>query len=302
METKKINGWILYNDDPYDVYELDRLQKEAPNYNINIEIFKPNEFDILVNREDKRSIFINGERRDLPDFIWSRSGAATTYYQSCVLRQLERIGVFMINSSDSINLVKDKFHTQQILSKYNIPTPKTMFVKYPVNLDNVEKYIGFPCILKVLSGSQGKGVFLAETKRNLENDLDIIDSTNGKSNYIIQEFISDSYGKDIRAYVIGGRLVGAMKRQSSNENDFRANISNGGSGENFEITDELEMIALECAKIVDLDIAGIDLLFSGNTWKVCEINSNPGFKGFEQATGIDIPEKVFNYIKFKLNK
>jgi len=289
---QKIKGWILYNDDPYDVYELQRLQEEAPNFDIEIEIFKPSEFDILVNREDKRSIFINGERRELPQFVWSRSGAATTYFQTCVLRQLERIGVLMINSSESVSLVKDKFHTQQILTQFNIPTPKTMFVKYPVNINNIEKYIGFPCILKVLSGSQGKGVFLAKEKEDLENYLDIIDSTNGKSNYIVQEFISDSYGKDLRVYVIGGRVIGVMKRQSSNEKDFRANISNGGVGEKFKITDELEMIALETAKITGLDIAGIDLLFSGNSWKICEVNSNPGFKGFEQATGINIPEKV----------
>lgn len=297
-----MKGWILYNDDPYDVYELDRLQSEAPNFGIELEIFKPSEFDILVNREDKRSIFINGERRELPDFVWSRSGASTTYFQTCVLRQLERIGVLMINPSESISLVKDKFHTQQILTKFNIPTPKTMFVKYPVNIDNIEKYIGFPCILKVLSGSQGKGVFLAKDKEDLTNYLDIIDSTNGKSNYIVQEFVKDSYGKDLRVYVIGGRVIGVMKRQSSNDKDFRANISNGGSGEQFQLTDELEMMAIEIAKITNLDIAGIDVLFSENSWKICEVNSNPGFKGFENATGINIPEKIFNYIKFKLNK
>lgn len=295
-----MKGWIIYNDDPFDVYELDRLKEESAKFDIELEIFKPKDFDILVNREDKRSIFINGERKNLPDFVWSRSGAATTYYQTCVLRQLERIGIPVINSSDAINLVKDKFHTQQILSQSNIPTPKTMFVKYPVNLDNVNKQIGFPCILKVLSGSQGKGVFLINSKDELEKSLDIIDSTNGKSNYIIQEFVSESYGKDIRAYVVGGRLIGAMKRQSSDEKDFRANISNGGKGENFEISDDLEMISLECAKIVNLDIAGIDLLFDGNYWKVCEINSNPGFKGFEEATGIDVPEKIFKYIKFRI--
>jgi len=297
-----LKGWILYNSDPYDVYELNRLKEVAPSYNINLEVYSPSVFDILVNREDKRSIFLNGERTQLPDFLWARTGASTTYYGICVMRQFERIGVPTINSSESIDAVKDKFYTQQILAQHNLPIPKTIFVRNPVDINNIDTHIGFPCILKVLNGSQGKGVFLAKTKEALQNYLDIIESTNGKSNFIIQEFMQDSYGKDVRVYVIGGRVIGAMKRQSSNELDFRANISNGGVGELFKVTEEMELISLEATKSVGLDIAGIDLLFDKDDgWKICEINSNPGFRGFEKATEIDVASKLMRYINFKIS-
>ena len=228
-------------------------------------------------------------------------GASTTYFAFSIIREFERLGIPVINSSVSIDLVKDKLYSQQILSREGLPTPKTVLIKHPVNIDLIEKEIGFPCVVKNISGSQGKGVFIANSRSEFESQMDILESVNEKANIIIQEFMKDSFGKDVRVYVIGGRPIAGMLRQAQ-EGEFKANISQGGKGEKFELTNEVKWLAMKACKVLNLDIGGVDLLFDGEHFRICEVNSNPGFKGFESATKIDIPEQIFSWLRMELGK
>ena len=293
-------GWILYADAEDDCYELKRLLEYGGKNNITLEVYEPSDFDIVLNQE-KGYIMVKGEKRKLPDFFFPRMGAATTYFGFTIIREFERMGIPVINSSISIDLVKDKLYSQQILSREGLPTPKTILLKHPVNIKLVEKEIGFPCVVKNISGSQGKGVYMAETKKEFQSQMDILESVNEKSNIIIQQFMKDSFGKDVRVYVVGGRPIAGMLRQAQ-KGEFKANISLGGSGNLFELTDEVKWLAMKACKVLNLDIGGVDLLFDGNHFKICEVNSNPGFKGFESATDINIPEQIFQWLRMELGK
>lgn len=295
-----MKGWILYSDACSESYEIKRLKEFGEKNGIELTVYEPSNFDIVLN-SDVDYVRVNGKKKELPDFLFPRMGASTTYFGFAIIREFERLGVPIINSSESIEIVKDKLYSQQLLSSVGLPTPKTILVRHPVDIKVVEKEIGFPCVIKNISGSQGKGVFLAETKKEFKTQMDILESLNEKSNIIIQEFMKDSHGKDVRVYMIGGRPVAAMLRES-NGNDFKANISAGGKGTMFEMTDEVKILSIKACRCLNLDIAGVDLLFDGDHFKICEVNSNPGFKGFEKATNIDIPQKLFEWLKIELGK
>lgn len=212
-------------------------------------------------------------------------GAGTTYFTLAIIRQMERLGIHIVNSSHSIETVKDKLYSQQILAQNNLPVPKTMLVKFPINVDLVELNLGFPVVVKTLSGSQGSGVFLAENKRMFEDLMELIEATNKTSNVILQEFIKASKGIDLRVFTLGGRAIACFKRINK-EGGFKANFSAGGSVEPYEITPEIEWLATQTSNILNLDMAGIDLLFDENHFKICEANSSPGFEGLEKSCNL----------------
>jgi len=191
-------------------------------------------------------------------------------------------------------------YANQILAQAGLPIPKTMLTRFPCKAELVEKVVGFPCVLKVATGSHGAGVYLCRTPKEFEDLSELISSLDSKTSMIIQEYISDSEGRDLRVIVIGGRVVGAMQRTAT-DGSFKANISRGGEGAPYDVDDEMEMLAIQVAKVLDLDIAGVDLLFHPDGYKICEANSSPGFKGFEKALDINIPEKVFSYAKLRSN-
>ena len=209
------------------------------------------------------------------------------------------MGVLFINSSDSIDNVKDKLYTMQILASHNVPHPKTMLVRNPVDVDYVEKRIGFPIVVKSLSGTHGKGVYLAEKKKNFSQLMDMMEQFNDRFNIILQEFVSDSHGKDIRVVVVGGRVIGAMKRESK-DGDFRANITRGGGAKPVEVDEQMEYLALESTKLLNLDIGAVDLLYDNGGYKICEVNSSPGFYGMEKYTDIKVSEEIVSYVKYKI--
>jgi RimK family alpha-L-glutamate ligase len=260
----------------------------------------PDEFDIIVNRSRTKSIRYKGDSISMPKLVLTRVGSGTNYFRSAVMRQLEKFSVPTINNSEAITNVGDKLLAHQILAQNNIPTPKTMLVKFPVSSDLVAKEIGFPCVVKVLQGSYGKGVHLCQTKELFEDLMELIDNLGVKKTMIVQEFINTAVGTDLRVWVVGGKTIGVMKRTGP-PGDFRANITGGGTGESFEITNELDLLCRETAKCLGLDIAGIDLLFDQEGFKVCEANSAPGFEGFEKYCNIDIAGAIIDYVKFKLN-
>ena len=292
-------GWILIKPKFQDSYETNRLVEEFKNHKIDVKLIDPNEIDIFVNKENKQSILVNGESLPLPKFVFPRTGSGTTYHIKAVIRHFERMGVPVINSSDAIDNVKDKLYSHQILAQSNLDIPNTMLLKHPIDISFVEKNIGFPAIVKTISGSYGRGVFLAETKKQLKQLLTMAELTKPGYNIIIQEFIKDTWGKDLRVLVVNNKVVGCMMRQSTDD-DFRANISRGGEGIPYEVNDQIEWLSAESSKALDLDIAGVDLLFSGEGYKICEVNSNPGFEGMENFTKKNIAEEIVSFIKFKI--
>ena len=292
-------GWILYKNPIDESWETQKLIEEFEKQGIKVRVVNPQDVDIFVDRDDRKSILVDGKSRPLPDFVIPRTGSGTTYFIKAIIRHLERLGVILINGSDSIDNVKDKLYTQQVLGQSSLPVPKTLLVKHPINVEFVEKNIGYPAIIKTLSGSFGAGVFLAENKKQLEQLLKMAEITKPSYNIIIQEFIKDSFGKDIRVFVLNGKVIGCMMRQSTDE-DFRANITRGGEGIPYQIDDEIEWLGGESARLLGLDIAGVDLLFDGDGYSICEVNSSPGFEGMDKYTKTNIAEQIVTYVKQKI--
>jgi gamma-F420-2:alpha-L-glutamate ligase len=207
--------------------------------------------------------------------------------------------VYCLNSSRAIETVKDKLFSQQLLAEKNLPTPKTMLVKFPVDIELVHSHLGFPVVIKTLSGSQGSGVFLSHKPREFDDLMQLIEATNKNANIILQEFIANSHGRDLRVFTIGGRVVGCFERRAA-EDSFKANVSAGGAALPFEVTPEIEWLATQTANILDLDVAGIDLLFDNGHYKICEANSSPGFEGLESCLQVDIASQILHFIRIRL--
>ena len=292
-------GWMLVKPKFQESYETERLLEEFGNHDIEVKLIDPNEIDIFVNKENKQSILVNGESLPLPKFVFPRTGSGTTYYIKAVIRHFERMGVPVINSSDAIDNVKDKLYTHQILAQSNLDIPNTMLLKHPIDIDFVEKNIGFPVIVKKISGSYGRGVFLCENKKQLKQLLTMAELTKKSYDIIIQEFVKDTWGKDLRVFVVNDKVVGCMMRQSTDD-DFRANLSRGGEGFPYEVNEQIEWLSSEASKALGLDIAGVDLLFQNGGYKICEVNSNPGFEGMETFTKKNIAGEIVSFIKLKL--
>jgi gamma-F420-2:alpha-L-glutamate ligase len=302
-KSETMLGWILHKHSDFlikpEIYEIQRLVEEGKEAGMDMRVLKPEQIEIIVNRDDRKSIFVDDVSTSLPDFIIPRMGAGTTYFALALIRHLEKLGVYSFNSANSIDTVKDKLYQLQVLAESGLPIPKTMLAKFPLDLNIVGKHIGFPVVVKTLSGSQGSGVFLCETQNSLDELMRMVESSNPNVNLIFQEFIKTSHGKDLRVVTVGGRIVGAMVRTASDGN-FKANYSRGGTIQKFESTPEVEWLALEIARILDLDIAGIDLLFDGIGFKICEVNSAPGFEGLQQACEKNIAKEIIQFVKFRI--
>ena len=298
-----MRGWLLYDDSDgskkQDDYASGRLLECAEKNGIDLRIVRPAEFDLVVTRDDRKGVELNGDVVKLADFLLPRTGSGTTYYGLAVIRHLERLGVVSVNSSQGIETVKDKLYTQQVLAQSNLPVPHTMLVKYPVSFDFVEKRLGFPVVVKTLTGTHGTGVYLADTKVAFGDLMEFILETKGGVNLILQQFIESSRGRDLRVFVIGGRPVACVERRSHDES-FKANHSRGGSVRPFPMSPEIEWLAVETARLLDLEIAGVDLLFDGDHYCVCEANSAPGFASIEDCTDIDLASLILDHMRIRL--
>jgi gamma-F420-2:alpha-L-glutamate ligase len=300
-----LKGWIIYkppqNEVKPEIYEINRLTEEAERQGIEVSVLAPDQFELIVTRDDRKSVMVDEQVVPLPDFVLPRMGAGTNYFALAVIRHLERLGVHTLNSSQSIDTVKDKLYTQQILAEHNLPVPKTMVIKYKVDVDLVERHLGFPVVVKTISGAQGSGVFLAETKSKFIDLMEMINAYRPNATMILQEFIAASRGVDLRVVTIGGRAIAAMKR-TAGDDSFKANYSRGGKVEPYEITPEIEWLATETSRVLNLDFAGIDLLFDGDHFKICEANSSPGFEGIESCCDVNIPEELYNFLRVRLGR
>ena len=296
---RRVKGWILVKDKFKDSYESKRLAEEFEKSNIDIRLVNPYEIDIFINKDNKSSILVKGESLPLPKFVFPRTGSGTTYHIKAVIRHFERMGVTVINGSDAIDNVKDKLYTHQILAQSNLDIPKTMLLKHPIEVGFVEQHLEYPVILKTISGSFGRGVFLAEKRKDLKQLISMASLKAKSYDIIIQEFVKDTWGKDLRVLVVNNKIVGCMMRQATDE-DFRANITRGGEGIPYEVNEQIEWLSTESAKALNLDIAGVDLLFDNGGYKICEVNSNPGFEGMENFTKKNIAEEITQFIKMKI--
>ena len=290
-----MNGWIIHKKQLGENLEVSRLVEEFEKKGVKIRVVNPQDVDIFVDRDDRKSIIVDGVPRKLPDFVLPRTGSGTTYFIKAIIRHLEKLGVTLINGSDAIDNVKDKLYSQQILGQSNLPVPKTMLVKHPINVGLVEKNIKYPMIVKTLSGSYGSGVFMVEDRKQFRQLMKMAELSNSSYNIIIQECVEDSLGRDLRVLVVNGKVVGCMMRQSV-DGDFRANITRGGEAIPYQIDEDIEWISGESARLLDLDIAGVDLLFNEDSYTICEVNSAPGFEGMEKYTKINVAEKMVDYI------
>lgn len=299
---KNVRGLILFSKSESNLteadYSINRLLSAARSRNIDIKVVLAEQFELVITRLDTKSILIDDQPEPLPDFVIPRMGSDTTYYALSVLRQLEYLGVYICNNANSINYVKDKLYMHQLLSRSKLSSPRTMLAKYPIALEVVKREIGFPVVIKNVTGTQGAGIYLCERENEFIDIMELIYTNNNKANIILQEFIRRSYGKDLRVFVVGGKVVACMQRQS--KNSFKANYSKGGDVLPFELTQEIEWLSTETAKLFNLDIAGIDLLFDEVEFKICEANSSPGFLGLENVSGKIIAESIIDYILVRI--
>ena len=291
--------WILHYASGIDAYENQKLLACLEKNSMRGCVLEPKYFDIIVSRSSSKSIRYKGEKIELPDLVLSRTGAGTNYFTRSVMRQIEKFGIPVINDADSISRVSDKLLTSQLLVKENLPIPKTILVNGDVDVELIEKEIGFPCVVKATSGSKGNTVHLCHNKKDFVGLMSLLASISLKKTMIIQEFVDAQPGTDLRVWVIGGKTVVAMKRIGA-EGDFRANISQGGTAELFEVTDEVDYLARETARVLGLQIAGVDLLFDKDGYKICEANSSPGFEGMDKYCGQDMAQRIVDFIKLKI--
>jgi ribosomal protein S6--L-glutamate ligase len=229
------------------------------------------------------------------DAVIPRIGASVTFYGTAVLRQLEMMGVFPANESVAISRSRDKLRSLQLLSRAGVGMPKTGFANSPDDIQDLIKMLGgAPMVIKLLEGTQGIGVVLAETRKAAES---VIEAFMGmKTNILVQEFIQEAGGADIRCFVIGNKVVAAMMRQAP-EGEFRSNLHRGGSAQLVKITPRERATAIKAAKVMGLNVAGVDILRSNRGPLVMEVNSSPGLEGIERATGRDIASMIIEFIE-----
>lgn len=250
---------------------------------------------IIELEKKKPRIFYNGDYLNDVDAIIPRIGASVTFYGTAVVRQFEMMEVFSAIESQALVRSRDKLRSLQILARAGVGLPKTVFTNYTKDVDHViNSARGAPLVIKLLEGTQGLGVVLAETPNAASS---VIEAFNGlKARVIAQQFISESGGADIRAFVVDGIVVGAMKRQGK-EGEFRSNLHRGGTASIIELTDEEETTALKAVRAMGLGIAGVDMLQSSKGPLVLEVNSSPGLEGIERATNKDIAKEIIKYLE-----
>jgi ribosomal protein S6--L-glutamate ligase len=243
----------------------------------------------------KPSIHIKGEAITGVDAIIPRIGASVSFFGTAVVRQFEMMGVYSVNESVAITRSRDKLRAVQLLARRGIGLPVTGFANSPDDTEDLLQFVGgAPVVIKLLEGTQGVGVVLAETKQAAES---VIEAFSGlKANFMVQEFIKEAGGSDIRCLVVGDKVVASMKRQGK-DGEFRSNLHRGGSAKLIKITPEERSTAVRSAKVMGLNVAGVDLLRSNHGPVVMEVNSSPGLEGIEKATDRDVAGMIIEFIE-----
>ncbi len=250
---------------------------------------------VLVIEQNRPHIYYNGKEVLDINAVIPRIGASATFYGSAVVRQFEMMKIFTAVESQALVRSRDKLRSLQILSRAGLGMPKTAFANEPKDIESVIASIGgAPCVVKLLEGTQGIGVILAENDKAAKSVIEAFLKL--EANMLVQEFIKEAKGADIRVFVVDGQVVGAMKRQAK-EGEFRSNLHRGGTATVIQLTPEERATAIKAVKKLGLGIAGVDLLQSERGPLIMEVNSSPGLEGIEGATGVDIAGKIIEYVE-----
>jgi len=277
-------------------YSTKRLKEEAIARGHEVQVIKYRDCYASIE-QDKPTVSYRGEDLAKFDAIIPRIAANMTRYGTAIVRQLEMQGVYTVSSSIAINRSRDKLRSLQLLARSGVGIPKTIVSRNSTDIDDlIDKVGGTPVIIKLARGTHGNGVVLAESKKAAKSVLQAFYLTNEDgTNVLLQEFVKESAGTDIRAFVVGGRVVASMKRQSLDD-DFRSNLHKGGEGTVIKLTDEEKKMAIKAAKAMGLNVAGVDLMRSARGPLVLEVNSSPGF-GIEKLTGRNVAGPIIEYIE-----
>lgn len=292
MSHKPLNIVILSRN--RTLYSTRRLIESIENKGHHAIVLDHLKCDIVIE-QDNPCIYYRGEKIEDVDAVIPRIGASVTFYGASVVRQFEMMNVPTAVESQALVRSRDKLRSLQIMARSNVGLPKTVFTNYSKEVKKIIDSVGgAPLIVKLLEGTQGYGVVLAPTKKAAESIIEAFHSM--KARVIVQEFIEEAKGADIRAFVIGNKVVGAMKRQGK-EGEFRSNLHQGGSGTLIKLSKREREVALTAAKAMGLSIAGVDLLQSERGPLVLEVNSSPGLEGIEKTTNKDIASEVVSYVE-----
>ena len=275
-------------------YTTQRLVEVADERGHMVEVINTTRCYMNITSK-KPEVLIGGHSLEGFDAIIPRIGASVTRYGMAVVRQFELMGVYCLNGAQAIGRSRDKLYAHQLLAQAGVGMPATGMAHSPDDtMDLIQKVGGAPLVVKLLEGTQGKGVVLTETKKAAES---VIGAFRGlKANILVQEFIKESGGADVRCFVIGNKVVAAMRRQGA-EDDFRSNLHRGGKAEKIKITREERATAVKAARTLGLNVAGVDLLQSESGPRVLEVNSSPGLEGIEKVTGKDIASSVIEFVE-----
>ncbi len=276
------------------LYSTRRLVEAALQRDHSVEVIDHTKCYVLIEK-GKPSIRYQGKALEHFDAVIPRIGASVTAYGATIVRQFEMMKIFSSAESQGIVRSRDKLRSMQLLSREGVGIPKTAFAAHIREVDDlIEQVGGAPLVIKLLEGTQGIGVILAETHKSAKSIIEAF--YNQEINILVQEFIAEANSSDIRALVVDGRVVGAMMR-SGKEGDFRSNLHRGGQASYIQLTQEEETAAVQAAKALGLRIAGVDLLQSSRGPLIIEVNSSPGLKGIEAASGVDIAGEVIEYLE-----
>lgn len=274
------------------LHSIQRLLKEAKKLKVECDVFNPLDCQIVI-RKDTNMLFVRDKLAPEVDVILPRIGTSITDFGLAIVRQFEMLGVASVNGSEGIAKSRDKLHCLQVLSENGFEIPTTVLMRGSRWFKNALRNVhGTPSIIKLLQGTQGVGVMLVESASSAESVLDAMWGLG--QDVMLQQFILESGGRDIRAFVIGNKVVASMRRQAR-DGEFRSNIHRGGEGVLVELPEEYKKVAIGAVKKVGLTVAGVDMLESLTGPKIVEINSSPGFEGIEAATGLNIAKMIVQH-------
>ncbi len=274
-------------------YSTRRLKEAALQRGHEADVLNTLRFAIDLDRGSP-DLYYCQEHLDHYDAVLPRIGASITYYGTAVVRQFQEMDVFCANTAHGISNSRDKLRSLQILSRHGVGLPRTTFVRDKRDvLPAIDRVGGAPVIIKLIEGTQGIGVLLAESVKQAESIIELLQSQ--KQNVLIQKFVAESKGRDVRAFVVGDQVVAAMRRVAQGQ-EFRSNVHRGGLAEPVELSEEYRETAVRCTQIMGLRVAGVDMLEAADGPQVMEVNSSPGLEGIETCTGLDIAGAIVDYI------
>ncbi len=276
------------------LYSTRRLREACEQRGHSAKVLNTLRFSMLV-RENEPKLLFRGKELSSYDAVIPRIGASITHYGCAVVRQFEQMGVFCVSTANAISVSRDKLRSIQVLSRHEIGLATTAFVRQPADVLPAVQWVGgAPVVIKVLEGTQGIGVILADSPKIAQAIIETLQSA--KQNVLIQSFVKESRGTDIRAFVVGNRVVAAMRRRAQGD-EFRSNVHRGGRTEAVQLDPDYERTAIHAAQVLGLRVAGVDMLDSDSGPKIMEVNSSPGLQGIEEATKIDVAGAIVELIE-----